>query len=127
MTETGISEVLQHLIDTLQLEGHELFRIFTEVQFALAIQNFLLITAAILGSTIGLYVGYKLSPKVIEIWNVSSYEEGMIRTILPACGFVIGLILFPLLVNAITSLYLSYQYLQYYAAKELIRSLTYIN
>lgn len=124
MTETGIGEALQSLIDTLQVGGEELFRIFTEVQFALSIHYFLVIIATMLGSIIGLYIGYKLSPKAIEIFKIDSYDEGIVKILFLMCGFFGGMLMAALLVDGVISLYLHYQYPQYYAAKELISSLS---
>ena len=127
MTETGMSEVLQNLIDTLQIEGHELFRVFAEVQMALAIQGFLIVIGTIIGCAVGIYAGYKISGTVIRIYNVDSYDEGMTKICLLIGGLLVGLITAIFLIDATTALYIAYQYPEYYAAKELINSIAYMS
>ena len=127
MTEFGIGEALQHLIDTLQIEGHALFEIFVEVQFALAVQYFLYVIGVAVGTILGLYVGYKLSPKVIKLYDVSNRDEPIINSTMLICSVVALIILSLLVIDGITNLYLHYQYPQYYAAKELIESIASIN
>lgn len=124
---TGIGEALQYLIDTFQIEGHVLFEIFTEVQFALAVQYFLYVIGVVVGTIFGLYVGYKLSPKVIKLYDISSHDEPIINTTMLICSIVATIILSLLIIDGITNLYLHYQYPQYYAAKELIESIASIN
>jgi len=53
MNEIGIGEALEKLIEVLQLEGHELFRIFTEVQPAIAKCNAIIVLFGFLGTIVG--------------------------------------------------------------------------
>lgn len=123
MTETGIGEALQHLIDTLQLEGHELFRIFTEVQFALAVYNLIIVVGVVICSLGGLYIAYRLTDRIIHAYNIDNYDEGIVKIFILLAGFLGGLFISLLVLDATMALYLYHQYPQYYAAKELIRNL----
>ena len=123
MTGIGIGEALQYLIDTLQIEGHELLRVFTEVQFALAVYNFIIVIGVVIGSFAGLYIAYKLTGRIIQAYDIDSYDEGITKICILALGFFGGLIISLLTLDAVMALYLYHQYPQYYAAKELIENL----
>ena len=127
MTETGMSEVLLHLIDTLQLGGQELFRIFTEVQFALSIQYAILVIGAIIGAILGIKYGITFSEWVIQKYDVDSYDAPIVKWIIPIIFLLGGILSVTLMIDAILGIYMHAMYPEYYAAKELINSLAYIS
>ncbi|MCK4528222.1 hypothetical protein KAW18_12695 [candidate division WOR-3 bacterium] len=119
MESLGIGEVLEKLIYVLQLEGHELFRIFTEVQPAIAICNAIIILFGLVGGVASIALVYKIGKKrgwfrecdVVDIIIVFAIV-GII------CGVILGV-----LGMAITDVFLHINYPEYFAAKELIISL----
>jgi len=121
-----VGTVLEKLIDVLQLEGHELFRIFTEVQFALAIQNLILVIAVIIGLALGIVYGVRLSEHLIKNFEVDSYDSPILRWFIPLLCAIGGMFLFAFIGDAITSIYMYAKYPEYYAAKELIRQISYL-
>ena len=123
---TDIGYALEKLIDVLQLEGHELFRIFTEVQFALAIQNVIFAVATIAGSVLGVIYGIKISERIIQKFDVDSYDAPSIRWIIPCICSMIGVFFFILIADAIVGIYMHAVYPEYYAAKELIQQIGYL-
>jgi hypothetical protein len=116
---SGIGEVLEKLIDVLQLEGHELFRIFTEVQPAIAICNAIVVLCVFIGAILGIVLLHKIAKK--KNW-FGDWDEDDIVIIYICTAAASGLILLILGV-VVTHVYLYVNYPEYYAAKELISSL----
>ena len=116
MNELGIGEALEKLIEVLQLEGHELLRIFTEVQPTIAICDMIVGISTIIGAILGVVVVHKIGKK--RDWFCDCGEDDIIFVYLMigvACGLV------SLILSAgITQVYLRMNYPEYYAAKELI-------
>ena len=123
---TDIGTALEKLIDVLQLEGHELFRIFAEVQFALAIQNAISIAALIIGACLGVIYGNRIAEHLIKKFDIDSYDSPIVNWVMPIVGAIVGLFFFVLVADAITSIYMRGCYPDYYAAKELIRQIGYL-
>ena len=119
MYEKGIGEALEKLIEVLQLEGHELFRIFTEVQPVIAICDAVVVLSTFIGTILGVVLIRKIEKK--KKWFDGWDYEGIIITyvIMAAVCLLVSLILSA----TITHVFLQINYPEYYAAKELIRSL----
>lgn len=123
---TDIGTALEKLIDVLQLEGHELFKIFAEVQFALAIQGAISIAALIIGICLGVVYGNRLAEHLIRKFDIDSYDSPIVNWIIPIICAIIGLFFLVLIADSITSIYMHAHYPDYYAAKELIRQIGYL-
>lgn len=123
---TDIGYALEKLIDVLQLEGHELFRIFTEVQLALAIKNLILVIAMISGIVLGILFGMKFSEWIIQKFDVDDYDSGIVRWLVPIIISMIGFVLFLVVADAIVGIYMYAKYPEYYAATELMRRIGYM-
>ena len=116
MNELGIGEALEKLIEALQLEGHEIFRIFTEVQPAIAICNAIIVLFGFIGAIVSVTLINKVGKK--RDW-FHDWEEG---DMIFAYIFVVGisLIVSVALGAIVTDIFLRINYPEYYAAKELI-------
>ena len=123
---TDIGYVLEKLIDVLQLEGHELFRIFTEVQLALAIVNAVLLVASVAGLGLGIVLGIKFSERIIQKFDVDRYDTEMVKWFFPILCAIVCFFIFLLTADAITSMYMYANYPEYYAATELMRRIGYM-
>ena len=109
---TDIGYALEKLIDVLQLEGHELFRIFTEVQGINAICDGVVILFGFIGLILGAYVGYRyIEPK--DNWNEDDFGFVLVSAL-------IGLVVLLLFSALGTYIYMHLNYPEYFAAKELI-------
>ena len=103
---------LEKLIDVLQLEGHELFRIFIEVQGINAICNGVVILFGFIGLFLGAYVGYRcIEPK--ENWNDDDFGFVIVSAL-------VGLVVLLIFSGLGTHIYMHLNYPEYFAAKELI-------
>ena len=110
---TDIGTALEKLIDVLQLEGHELFRIFAEVQGVKAIGDGVIAIFGFLGLFLGAYLGNRWLNSIEKI------DDGVVVgfTIIAALlGLILGIILGSIGVN----IYMHLNYPEYFAAKELI-------
>ena len=116
MSEIGIGEALEKLIEVLQLEGHELFRIFTDVQPAIAICNLIVGLSVLFGAIMGVILIHKIGKK--RDWFCDAGDDDIIFIYL-MIGIVCGLVSLILSV-VITGVYLHMNYPEYFAAKELI-------
>ena len=124
MIETGLGEALEKLIEVLQLEGHELFRIFVEVQAALAIRNLIFTIVSIVGLIVGFKIGYKLAARLD--WIVDDGDE-IPESVFMGIFVGIGLMFIALILSlSIASVYMRSVYPEYYAAKELILQMSYL-
>lgn len=115
---TDIGTVLEKLIDTLQLEGHELFRIFAEVQGMKAIGDAVIVIGGILGLLVGAYIGNKWLDSTEKL---DDDDMGFI-VIMAVIGLVIGLILSGVGIHV----YMHLNYPEYFAAKELMSQIRYM-
>ena len=109
---TDIGTALEKLIDVLQLEGHELFRIFTEIQGLAAIGDGVILLCGFIGLFIGAYFGNKWLDTSEKLRDD---DIGFI-ILIAVIGLTVGLILSALGVH----IYLHVYYPEYFAAKELI-------
>ena len=116
---SGTEEVLEKLIDVLQLEGHELFRIFTEVQPAIAICSAIVVLFSFIGAILGIVLLHKVAKK--EKWFDNWCEDDIVITYV--CTAVISALILLVLSAVVTHVYLYVNYPEYHAAKELISSL----
>lgn len=109
---TDIASVLEKLIDALQLEGHELFRIFAEVQGMKAIGD----AAIVIGGILGLFIGAYLGNKWLNSTEKLDDDDIGFIVVIALVGLVIGLILSGVGVHV----YMHINYPEYFAAKELL-------
>ena len=109
---TDIGTALEKLIDVLQLEGHELFRIFTEVQGINAICNGVIVMFGFLGLILGAELGYRF----VKSDDKLSDDDIFCILVIALVGLVISLILSGVGVH----IYMHLHYPEYFAAKELI-------
>lgn len=116
MNEVGIGEALEKLIEVLQVEGHELFRIFTVVQPAIAMCDMVVGLFTVIGGVLGVVLIHKIEKKRDWFCNTDIADMIFIYLIV---GVVCGLVLLILSVS-ITDIFLRVNYPEYYAAKELI-------
>ena len=119
MNEFGIGEALEKLIEVVQLEGHELFRIFTEVQPVIAICDAIVVLCTFIGATLGIVLLHKVGKK--RNW-FGEYDDDEIVVTYICVAAISGVISLTISV-VITHVYLYVNYPEYYAAKELIRAL----
>ena len=122
MNEIGIGEALEKLIEVLQLEGHELFRIFTEVQPVIAICNAIIVFVGISGAILSGIVVYKIGKKRDWFHNSDEVEIILICVLVALLGGLVS----ALLALSITDIFLRINYPEYFAAKELIGSLSFL-
>ena len=116
MNEMRIGEALEKLIEVLQLEGHELLKIFTEVQPVIAMCDMIMGLSAVIGGVLGVVLIHKIGKN--RDWFCDSGDDDIIFIYL-VIGVVCGLV--PLILSmGITQVYLHMNYPEYYAAKELI-------
>lgn len=116
MTDIGIA--LEKLIDVLQLEGHELFRIFAEVQGVKAIGDGVILISGFLGLFLGAYLGNRW---LNSIENPDNDDVAFIIFVTVVCA-ILGFILSSLGVH----IYMHLNYPEYFAAKELINQISYL-
>ena len=116
MTELGIGEALEKLIEVLQVEGHELFRIFTDVQAAIGMCNAIIVLFSLLGAIVGFILTHKITKKKgwFSVWE---YEDIIFIYLI---GTVACCAILLILGTVVTDIYLRINYPEYYAAKELI-------
>lgn len=119
MNEIGIGEALEKLIEILQLEGHEIFRVFTEVQPAIAMCNVAIVLSTFIGTIVGIVLIYKIAKKRKWFSDWNDDDITITYIIIAFICFIISLILSAV----IADVYLRINYPEYYAAKELIRLL----
>lgn len=119
MNDLGIGEVLEKLIEVLQLEGHEIFRIFTEVQPAIAICNGIVVLFGIVGFFLGGYLGCKYCEKDKD--DKDSFDDDDIVFIIIIA--LVGLIISLLLSGVCVHIYMHINYPEYFAVKDLINQI----
>ena len=116
---TDIGTALEKLIDVLQLEGHELFRIFAEVQGVKAIGDGVIVIFGFLGLFLGGYLGNRWLNSIVKLDD----EDVLGFTVIAALvGLIVGFILGSIGVH----IYMHLNYPEYFAAKELIIQISYL-
>ena len=122
MNEIGIGKALEKLIEVLQLEGHELFRVFTEVQPAIAMCNAAIVLSIFIGTILAVVLIHNIGKKRGWFHNWIDDDITITYIIIVFICLVISLILSAV----IADVYLRINYPEYYAATELMRRIGYM-